>query len=131
MRIKFILGIILISQDGNLIHLVAAGGFNLDPTFVGSLYILTYRQTTAVMFVDDDLLTLALQTKTYFPSTAITYDYSSYIQAYNYQEMIWHLPGAGSALLNPDPMLEVDILGYYHEVITINLIMQYFSEATL
>ena len=129
--IKFILGIILVSQDGNLIHLVAAGGFDLDPTLVGSLYILTYRQTTAVMFVDDDLLTLALQTKTYFPSTAIAYDYSAYMQAYNYQEMIWHLRGAESALLDPSPMLEVDILGYYHEVITINLIIQYFSEATL
>ena len=128
---KFILGIILVSQDGKLIHLVAAGGFDLHPALVRSLYILTYRQATAVMFVDDDLLTLALQTKTYFPSTAITYDYSSYIQAYNYQEMIWHLPGAESAWLDPDPMLEVDILGYYHEVITINLIMQYFSEATL
>jgi len=97
MRIKFILGIILVSQDGKLIHLVAAGGFDLHPALAGSLYILTYRQATAVMFVDDDLLTLALQTKTYFPSTAITYDYSSYIQAYNYQEMIWHLPGAESA----------------------------------
>jgi len=128
---KFILGIILVSQDGKLINLVAAGGFDLHPALAGSLYILTYRQATAVMFVDDDLLTLALQTKTYFPSTAITYDYSSYIQAYNYQEMIWHLPGAESAWLDPDPMLEVDILGYYHEVITINLIMQYFSEATL
>ena len=128
---RFILGIILISQDGTLIPLVAAGGFDLDPTFDGSLYILTYRQATAVMFVDDDLLTLALQTKTYFPSTAITYDYSAYIQAYDYQEMIWHLRGAESALLDPSPMLEVDILGYYHEVITINLIMQYFSEATL
>ena len=128
---RFILGIILVSQDGNLIHLVAAGSFDLDPTFDASLHILTYRQATAVLFVDDDLLTLALQTKTYFPSTAITYDYSAFIQAYDYQEIIWHLPGAEAAWLAPDPMLECDILGYYHEVNTINLIIQYYQELTL